>query len=116
MSNYPDDFRGTNMDSRDTAESILADKAIKWMDNVRGSIFLMLVDGCRSYDINIGRVEAKEALDLIDEALSDLFYRERIRFQSLTGDTSRPFRPLPGHIVTNPATLIETGRLDGEAI
>ncbi len=75
MSNYPDDFKGTNMDHSATKE----DAALEWIETLPKQIELILIAGAVKHDLIVTKTATKVAMGIICEELDDLFANDHHR-------------------------------------
>lgn len=126
MSNYPDNFNGTNMDFRGDATDSDALDAIETVGDGIEDVILTTVD---KHGLEISDQKIKDAMFAIQDALDDLFHAERHRLMRRDGWRSRKqsssdalFNAFKSSNIneqlrqlTNPATFAAMGKpVDGE--
>lgn len=82
MTNYPEGFKGTNMDARACER---ADGAIEWMASLPEQIAKLIADGSHQHRIYLTQPDVKDFLDVLKERLGDLFFAEHNRLTALAG-------------------------------
>ena len=108
MSNYPVDFKGTNMDARgDSAASAALDA----IESLGDKMEKLLRDMVSAHNFAITKKDINVAVGAIHDIVEDLFDYDRERFMEIDGWREHPRRPQPNfkpafqsRIITNPAT------------
>ncbi len=70
-----------------------AEAALNWIDSFPQRIDMWMVAGASNHGLEVRRKEAAEAMATITEALSDLFHKDRVRLQEITGYVPAPLSP-----------------------
>lgn len=70
-----------------------ANDALDWIESLSDRIQLLLISGARQYHLDATRQQAQEAMELIREALSDLFHEDRHRLMEISGWRSPNEKP-----------------------
>lgn len=112
MSNNPNIYT-SDAEQRDIDK---AEAAINWIDSLPKRISLILLGGAYAHDLHTDTEDTNRALELITEALSDLFAKDRNRLQETVGYTPEPklspvdeilnaLKPFKARAITNPETI-----------
>lgn len=83
MSNNPDIY----ISDAEQREIAVAETAIDWINSLPKRISLLLIDGAITHGLDVTKSEATEAMGLIEEALGDLFFKDRCRLEKIAGYT-----------------------------